>query len=167
VRNQSQTARRNIAGSEVMREIVTEVMLPFVRGQVWAVLTDFRAYAEWNPLNVAAVGVPVSGARVRMTFIDPGHPGRTITQDVRIIDATAPSRLEWVGTVPLLFRGQHYFELRGNGSSTNLRHGERLSGLIPNLWGAHRIEQQRLAYEAMNEALAIRLNHLFGDRGDS
>lgn len=149
-----------------MREIVTQAVLPFTRDQVWSVLTDFRTYGDWNPLNVAAEGVAASGARVRMTFIDPGHPGRTITQHVRIISAEAPSRLEWVGTVPLLFRGQHYFELSGSGPVTKLRHGERFSGLIPRSWGDHRIEQQRLAYEAMNAALLKRLSFMFGDAHD-
>jgi len=146
-----------------VREIVTKAILPFAREQVWSVLADFGAYADWNPLNVADEGIAESGARVWMTFIDPGHPGRTISQNVRIVAAEAPSRLEWVGTVPLLFSGQHYFELSGSGAVTKMRHGERLSGLIPSLWGDRRMEQQRLAYEAMNDALMKRLTFLFGD----
>lgn len=145
-----------------MLEIVTEAVLPFTRGQVWSVLTDFTRYRDWNPLNVAADGVPATGSRVRMTFIDPGHPERTITQDVRMIVAEAPRRLEWVGTVPLLFRGEHYFELSSDGPATKMRHGERLSGLLPRFWSPRRIEQQRLAYEAMNGALVQRLHSLFG-----
>jgi len=145
-----------------MREIVTQAVLPFARDQVWSVLTDFRSYGDWNPLNVGAEGVAANGARVRMTFIDPGHPGRTITQNVRIVAAEAPSRLEWVGTVPLLFRGQHYFELSGSGSVTEMRHGEKLSGFVPLLWGYRRVEQQRLAYETMNGALLKRLSFVFG-----
>jgi|SRR5690349_14942796 len=146
-----------------MREIVTQATLPFGREQVWSVLTDFSAYSEWNPLNVAAEGLAEAGACVRMTFIDPGHPGRQITQNVKIVAADAPRQLEWVGTVPLLFRGEHYFELTGTGLVTAMRHGERISGLIPLLWGRLRVEQQRLAYEAMNDALLQRLNSLFAE----
>lgn len=149
-----------------MREIVTQAVLPFARDQVWSVLADFGAYADWNPLNVAADGIAETGARVRMTFIDPGRPGRTITQDVTIVTAEAPTRLEWVGSVPLLFRGQHSFELSGSGTVTQIRHGERLSGLIPSLWGERRIEQQRLAYQAMNDALLNRLRSLFRGNRD-
>src|SRR5689334_2923474 len=127
----------------MMREIVTRAVLPFARDQVWSVLTDFGAYRDWNPLNVAADGVATSGDRVRMTFIDPGHPGRMITQYVKVVAAEAPTRLEWVGTIPLLFRGEHYFELSSSGQMTEMRHGERLSGLVPRLWGRRRIEQQR------------------------
>lgn len=149
-----------------MREIVTRAVLPFSRAKVWSVLTDFVAYRDWNPLNVAADGDVAPGARVRMTFIDPGHPGRTITQYVRVIAVEAPTHLEWVGSVPALFRGEHYFQLSGSGEVTEMRHGERLSGLLPLLWGPRRIEQQRLAYEAMNDSLVNRLNLLFGNAPD-
>ena len=81
-----------------MREIVTQARLPFARDKVWSVLTDFGAYRDWNPLNVAADGAPANGARVRMTFIDPGHPGRTITQDVTIEAAEALPA--WSGSEP-------------------------------------------------------------------
>jgi hypothetical protein len=121
-------------------------------------------YRDWNPLNLRADGDPVLGARVRMTFIDPGHPGRMITQYVQVIAAEAPARLAWVGSVPLLFRGQHCFELSGSGEVTEMRHGERLSGLLPRLWAPPRIEQQRLAYQAMNDSLLRRLNLLFRGR---
>lgn len=146
-----------------MREVVTERILTFTRGQIWSVLTDFGAYSDWNPLNVSADGVAATGARVRMTFIDPGRPGRTITQYVTIVAAEPPKRLAWVGTVLLLFRGEHYFELEGSVSTTQMRHGERLSGLLPRFWSDTRMEQQRLAYEAMNDALIKRLNILFGE----
>jgi hypothetical protein len=146
-----------------MREIVTRAVLPFSPDEVWSALIDFSAYRDWNPLNVGADGDPAPGARVRMTFIDPGHPGRTITQYVKVIAAEAPTRLAWVGSVPVLFRGEHYFELSGDGDVTEMRHGERLSGLLPRLWGPRRIEQQRLAYEAMNQSLVNRLKFLFGN----
>jgi hypothetical protein len=145
-----------------MPHIVTRVTLPFSAEDVWSVLVDFPAYREWNPLNVAAEGLPTPGARVPMTFIDPGRPGRTLTQRVRIIAAERPRRLAWVGVVPLLFRGEHYFALSGRKNLTDLTHGERLTGLIPRLWTPDRLEQQRNAYEAMNHALSERLKSLFG-----
>jgi hypothetical protein len=151
---------------QMMREIITRRALPFARDQVWSVLTDFGAYRDWNPLNVAADGVATRGARVRMTFIDPGHPGRTITQRVRIIAADPLSRLAWIGSVPVLFSGEHYFELKGSGQTTELRHGERLNGLLPLFWDSRRMNRQRLAYEAMNDALQRRLELLFENTSD-
>ncbi len=47
-----------------MKRIRTRHLIPYPPQQVWSVLTDFKAYAVWNPLNVWA---RVSGL-VPMTF---------------------------------------------------------------------------------------------------
>jgi hypothetical protein len=66
-------------------------------------------------------------------------------------------RLEWVGRIPLLFTGRHFFELSSSGNGTDLVHGEDLSGLIPMTFSQDRIERQKAAYQAMNVALADRV----------
>ena len=66
-------------------------------------------------------------------------------------------RLEWVGRIPLLFTGRHFFELSPSGGGTDLVHGEDLSGLIPMTFSKGRIERQKAAYQAMNVALADRV----------
>ena len=144
-----------------MLQIVTSAFLPFPREQVWAVLSDFRRYSEWNPLNVSAEGEAVAGAKVPMTFIDPGHPGKTLRQTVHITAAEPCRTLEWVGSYPLLFTGRHFFDLHDREDGTQLTHGEAVSGLIPAFWSKHRVELQRQAYEACNTALARRLASLF------
>jgi hypothetical protein len=144
-----------------MREIVTQILLPFGREQVWAVLTDLRRYADWNPLNLWADGEAAAGALVPMKFIDPGHPGKTLSGRVRMTIVDPPSRLEWVGRLlPPLFTGRHFFNLTARGGETELIHGERLSGLLPAMWSDDRMAAQRRAYEKMNEALARRLGEL-------
>lgn len=148
------------------RQITTRAFLRYSPEQVWEVLSDFKAYAHWNPLNLSADGDAVVGAQVPMSFIDPGHAGRILKQTVRVTVADEPSRLEWVGRVPLLFSGRHFFELRRHGSGTDLTHGEMLSGLVPTLWNEERMELQRRAYEAMNRALELRLAQLSSDTGD-
>ena len=147
------------------RQIVTHAFLPNQPDQVWKILSDFRAYFEWNPLNVAVDGDAVVGARVPMSFIDPGHPGKILRQTVQVTVADEPSKLEWVGRIPLLFTGRHFFELRQRGGGTDLTHGEILSGLIPTLWSEARMEQQRRAYEEMNRALERRLSDVFSGSG--
>ena len=37
-----------------MKRIRTRHLIPYPPQQVWTVLTDFKAYAAWNPLNVWA-----------------------------------------------------------------------------------------------------------------
>ena len=68
-----------------------------------------------------------------------------------------PRRLEWTGHIPQLFTGRHFFDLFPVSGGTRLIHGENLSGLIPLLFSAERLERQRSASEALNRALEQRL----------
>lgn len=146
-----------------MKRIRTSRWIAAPPDKVWAVLADFGAYAEWNPLNVRAEGSAEPGARVAMRFVDAGGgKGRIVTQTVTITDCVPHCRLEWTGRIPLLFTGRHFFELMPVRGGTLLKHGEDLSGLITSLFSSHRIDRQRSAYEAMNLALERRVAALSG-----
>jgi len=141
-----------------MKRVRTEHFIPFPPELVWAVLTDFDAYAEWNPLNIKAAGEPRLGGRVAMTFINPARPGTTIDQVVRIAEFEPPRRLVWEGNVPLLFHGRHHFELIAEAGGTRLRHGEDMSGLIAMTFSAATIERDFVpVYEKTNRALEARV----------
>jgi hypothetical protein len=141
-----------------MQRIRTRHLIPYPPAQVWAVLIDFKGYAAWNPLNVWADGEARLGARVAMRFVDAGGgKGKVIAQTVTITACEPARRLEWVGRVPVLFTGRHFFELRPTNGGTELRHGEDLSGLVPLTFSAARIARQKAAYEAMNPALEARV----------
>ena len=141
-----------------MQRIRTRHLIPNPPQQVWAVLVDFKAYAQWNPLNVWADGEARLGARVPMRFVDAGGgKGKVIEQTVTITACEPERRLEWVGYIPLLFTGRHWFELAPNEGGTELLHNEDLSGLIPLTFSATRIARQKAAYGAMNLALADRV----------
>ena len=144
-----------------MKRILTELRIARHPREVWAVLADFGRYAEWNPLNVWADGEARPGARVRMRFVDAGGgKGKIIAQTVTVTDCEPDRRLAWVGHVPLLFTGRHFFELRPDGAGTRLVHGEDLSGLLPLTFSAGRIERQTAAYEEMNRKLQKRVDEL-------
>jgi len=146
-----------------MKRIRTSRWIAAPPDKVWAVLADFGAYAEWNPLNVRAEGRAEPGARVAMRFVDAGGgKGRIVTQTVTVTDCVPHQRLEWTGRIPLLFRGRHFFELTPDRGGTLLTHGEDLSGLIPSLFSPNRINRQRSAYEAMNLALERRVATVSG-----
>jgi hypothetical protein len=141
-----------------MKRIRTYASLQHPPQEVWAVLTDFNSYADWNPLNISADGRARPDARIPMRFVDAGGgKGKIISQTVTITDCERPRRLAWVGRVPILFKGRHFFELEPEGAGTRLTHGEDLSGLIPVFFSAERLERQKAAYEAMKQALEQRL----------
>lgn len=150
----------------ITRQITTRAFLRYSPEQVWAVLADFASYSEWNPLNVEADGSAKAGAYIWMRFIDPGRPGRILKQRVQVTVAEEPRKIEWLGRVPLLFSGRHFFTLRPLKDGTELTHGEILSGLIPTFWGEERLKLQRRAYEEMNRALSRRLAQLSDPAGD-
>ena len=141
-----------------MKRIRTRHSIPFPPANVWAVLADFGSYAQWNPLNVWAEGEAKLGARVRMRFVDAGGgKGKIIAQTVTITASEPERRLAWVGRIPLLFTGHHFFELTPSDDGTELLHGEDLSGLVPLTFSAARLARQKAAYEAMNLALERRV----------
>ena len=114
-----------------MKTIRTEAFIPATPARVWAVLTDFDAYAEWNPLNVKASGEARPGGKIRTTFVNPaGAPGATVTQTVTLTTFEPERALAWSGSVPLLFHGRHHFTLTPDGEGTRLLHGEDLLSLI-------------------------------------
>jgi len=142
-----------------MKRIRTEALIPAPPERVWAVLADFDAYADWNPLNIAASGQARLGARVPMTFLNPARPGTLVRQTVTITTCEPGRALAWSGAVPLLFNGRHHFTLTPEGEGTRLAHGEDLGGLIPALLFQDAMIERDFTphYEAVNRALAARV----------
>lgn len=138
-------------------DLRTEALVPAPPERVWEVLTDFESFPEWNPLVPEAHGVVEPGARVHLLVPNLARPGRMVRIPARIIRFEPARELAWVGGVPGIFRGEHYWSLSPVKDGTRLQHGERLSGLLPRLWGRRKIEGFRTAYTAFNTALVARL----------
>lgn len=143
------------------KRVLTSILLNHAPERVWDVLADFARYSDWNPLNLEADGEAQVGARVRMRFLNPAKPGTTVRQTVTVTRAERGRVLAWRGHVPLLFTGDHLFELTREDGGTRLIHSETLSGLIPWRLTDDQIEAAFVpAYEACNRALAERLDAL-------
>lgn len=140
-----------------MIRIVTEALLPHPRERVWAVLTDFARYPEWNPLVLEAEGKPAPGARLRLLIARPDGSAKRDRLAARIVELEPAAALAWRGSIPLLFTGRHWFALADAPSGTRLRHGEDMSGLIPLVGGARMAARYRPGYDRFNAALAVRL----------
>lgn len=113
-----------------MKRLHTEVLIDASPSEVWAVLTDFSRYGEWNPFLVDAGGVPREGTTLRITLAPPG--GRRITLNPEITAVAPGEVLEWWGHLGVrgLFDGRHRFELRAEGGGTRLIQSEIFTGVL-------------------------------------
>jgi hypothetical protein len=128
--------------------------------QVWAVLTDFARFAEWNPFITSIEGSPIRGTRLAITIRPPGARAMNFKPTVTASDPT--HHLAWLGRLglPRLFDGAHEFTLLPNergGTSFNQR--ETFSGLlVPFL--AKTLVHTLEGFEQMNEAIKQRAEAL-------
>lgn len=125
--------------------------------RVWAVLTDFARYPDWNPFILRLQGTPETGARLEVRIQPVG--GQAMTFRPTVLQAEPGHALGWLGhlAVPGLFDGAHRFTLEPlDGGGTRLRQDERFSGILVGLFKA-RLDRQTLpGFELMNQALKTR-----------
>ena len=139
-----------------MREIVTEIDIDAPPERVWAVLTDFKSFPEWNPFVIEAEGEATAGSRLKVRIEPPG--GKAMTFRPTVLVAEPNSELRWRGRllVPGLADGEHVFglEARGDGG-TRFVHREEFHGP---LWALLKstLERSERGFQAMNAALKER-----------
>jgi hypothetical protein len=138
------------------RVLMSEIQIQASPQTVWAVLTDFRAYPEWNPVEIKMEGEPVVGTVLHHTSKLPGR--KPMRFSPKIVAAEPGRVLAWEGRilVPGLFDVHHRFELSpAGGGATILRQSERFSGvLIP--FFANTLRQTQVAFETANQAIKSR-----------
>ncbi len=125
--------------------------------RVWAILTDFSAYPQWNPFIVSIEGRLKSGAILTLQLALPGKPVMTFKPRLKIV--SSPRELRWVSQVlaPGLFEGEHGFRIEPLASDRCRLHSvEDFSGvfvpiLVPGLQQA-----SRAGFEAMKQAVKER-----------
>jgi hypothetical protein len=98
--------------------------------EIWAILTDARAYPDWDNAVVKIEGTIAPGERIKVySELDPGrgHP-------VKVVGFEPGRSMTWKGGMPLgLFKGLRTFDLapESNGT-TRFTMVERFSGpLVP------------------------------------
>ncbi|TDC78389.1 SRPBCC domain-containing protein [Micromonospora sp. KC606] len=138
-----------------MREISTQIDIDASPDGVWAVLTDFAAYREWNPFIREAAGQARVGETLTLRMF-PGK-GRPITFTPRVLAADPGRELRWRGRllVPGLFDGEHRFLLSAVEGRTRLVQSERFTGLLVRPLGSV-IDGTSANFDRFNEALRER-----------
>lgn len=144
-----------------MFEIRTSVAIAASAEQVWAVLSDFAAYSEWNPFIRRIDGWPERGQRLAVEIAPPG--GKVMNFRPRVLEAVRPERLSWRGrmVLPGLFDGDHHFFIeQHDDGGVRFHHGEQFRGLMVPFVKKSLEAEVRPGFEAMNQALKARVEAL-------
>jgi hypothetical protein len=113
-----------------MKTFDTTLEIDAPAGQVWAVLTDFAAYPEWNPALPKISGDLSVGSTLSME-LDLGGKRMAVTAAVQELEPGR--RFSWKGHLgaDVLFTGRREFTVSSTGPGTSsCRHVESLQGLI-------------------------------------
>ncbi|WP_367045430.1 SRPBCC domain-containing protein [Streptomyces sp. Je 1-332] len=139
-----------------MRRISASIEIDADPAQVWAVLSDFSAFKEWNPFLVEAGGTASPGARLSLRFRLPS--GREMTFRPTVLVSEPGQLLRWRGRfgVPGIFDGEHSFELTAVAGGTRVVQSERFSGALVPFTGSVISDSER-GFAALNEALKQRV----------
>ena len=133
-------------------EVITHVAIAAPRARVWAILTDFPSYPSWNPFIRRIEGKLAVGEEINADLHTTNLKPMAVKAKILIVDPN--TQLRWLGRLPGLFSGEHYWKLtdRPDGG-TDLEQGEVFRGLmVPFI----KPERLRVDYEAMNAAMKAR-----------
>jgi hypothetical protein len=111
-----------------MKSFASSIAIQAAPEAIWQVLTDARAYPQWNTTVTRVDGTIALGQKV--TVHAKLAPGRAFP--VKVVTLDAPRRMVWSGGMPLgLFKGDRVFELRAMaGGRVEFTMREDYSGLL-------------------------------------
>jgi demethylmenaquinone methyltransferase / 2-methoxy-6-polyprenyl-1,4-benzoquinol methylase len=141
-----------------MRTISAEVEVDAPPERVWAVLTDFSSYREWNPFMFSVEGEAEVGAHLRIAMQRRG--GMVLRFRARVLTADPPHELAWVGEGPSgywpgLIRGERRVIVsRLEDERSLMRMQTTFSGLLSPAMGW--LERYLEAFQEMEAALKSR-----------
>jgi hypothetical protein len=139
------------------KQLHAEVEIEATPDRVWAVLTDFAAYPDWNPFIVQAAGQPIPGTRLELQMRLSG--GRPTPIRPEVLEADPAHRLRWLGRLllPGLFDGEHTFTLQPTGPDrTCLTQHEEFRGVLAPLVLTMIAKPTLASFHQMNQALKTR-----------
>jgi len=138
-------------------ELYSEIPIRATPARIWAILTDFPRYPEWNPFIRTIEGPCIEGAGITADLRPPGGFGMTINPVIRTV---VPEReLRWIGHLFVrgLFDGEHVFEiLKRDGESCLFVQHEFFFGLLLPLLENSLKNGTTRGFDEMNRALKAR-----------
>ena len=135
--------------------VTTEVQIAASPQEVWAVLSDFESYGNWNPFLTSIEGKMAVGESLTVHFASKAFGDMDISPNVLIVEPREEFRWKGILLVPGIFDGEHFFKLEPRNGGTRLVHGESFSGLL--LW-VFDLNVMKDDFNAMNQGLLAEVN---------
>lgn len=137
--------------------LTSEIEIEAEAERVWAILTDFGAYPEWNPFVRAIEGALAPGARLAVLLQPSGTRAMAFRPTLQVVEA--PRELRWLGRVlmPGIFDGEHRFVIEALGAGRlRFEQSERFSGILVPFMRRSLDRDARRGFAEMNAALKAR-----------
>jgi hypothetical protein len=133
------------------KEIKTEILINATPEKVWAILTNFDNYPNWNPFIKSIKGEVKVGKKITARIEPPNVKGMTFKP--RILVFHPNKELRWLGHLLFagLFDGEHKFELidNGNGTTTFIQ-SEKFKGILVPFFKKQLDNNTKKGFEVMN-----------------
>ncbi|SMC23434.1 hypothetical protein SAMN02745134_01918 [Clostridium acidisoli DSM 12555] len=136
-----------------MKEIRTQIIINANVNKVWAILTDFDAYPNWNPFIKYFKGIPREGNRIEVKMVPPNSKGMIFKPT--ILKFVPNKELRWLGHTFIsgLFDGEHIFELiyNNDGTTTFIQREKFYGILVPLLKNS--LDNTKAGFDEMNKKI--------------
>lgn len=135
-----------------MREITTSVDIEAPVERVWAALTSFDYYPDWNPFIRHASGRLAVGETLTLRMFP--AQGRPMTFRPKVLVVNPLKELRWIGRLGVrgVFDGEHIFKLSTTDRGSRLVQAERFSGALVLVAGGI-VDRTVNDFHRLNEAL--------------
>lgn len=143
-----------IYATAMVKEIKTEILMDATPDKVWAILTKFENYPNWNPFIKSINGDVKVGNKITVRIKPP--EGKGMTFNPKILAFETNKELSWLGHLLFkgLFDGEHKFELIDNrNGTTTFRQSERFKGIFVPLFNKGLVNNTKRGFEKMNKKL--------------
>jgi hypothetical protein len=143
-----------LSATTTAKEIKTEILINATPEKVWAILTDFENYPNWNPFIKLIKGEVKIGNKIIVKIEPPEAKGMTFKP--KILTFETNKELSWLGHLLFagLFDGKHKFELIDNGDgTTTFRQSEKFKGVLVPLFKKQLDNNTKKGFEEMNRKL--------------
>ncbi|MFK8045617.1 MAG: SRPBCC family protein [Crocinitomicaceae bacterium] len=136
--------------------IQTTITIKASPSEVWAILTEFDKYPNWNPFIKSITGQAKVGSILIAKIQPPESKEMTFKPRVHVSDEN--EELKWKGKLLFkgLFDGEHQFLISDNGDGTvSFEQNEKFTGLLVKILPSSMFKNTESGFKEMNAKLKI------------